>query len=338
MTDHTMRALVATGYGEPERLTIADLPVPRPGPGQIQVRTTVATINPPDLHAISGGFGDALRLEFPYVPGTEFAGTVTEAGPGVTAYRVGDEVFGSALPRPFAPILAAVPRPSLSTGALAEYLVCEADTHLIGLRPAGVPAEQAAALAIAGSTAQALLDVTALKPGESVLVIGATGAVGTTVLPLLAAAGARIIATAAREAGATLLRRLGAHEIIGHDPAGYPSGVDAVFNLALSAARLPDAARALRPGGRLVSIIYPEPTAEQAGRDDVDLHFVWDVAGVHGGMPRVAEAASAGELTAVIAGRYPLADGVRAVVDYARTHPLGKIVVTFPAPGTEATA
>ncbi|GAB7050775.1 NADP-dependent oxidoreductase [Catenuloplanes indicus] len=328
MTDHTMRALVATEYGEPERLTVADLPVPRPGPGQIQVRIAAATVNPPDLHVISGAFGDVLSLPFPYVPGTEFAGTVTEAGAGVTAYRVGDEVFGSALPRPFAPILAHLPRPSLGTGALAEYTVCEADTPLIAHRPAGVPAEQAAALAIAGSTAQALLDVSELKPGETVLVIGATGSVGLTVLPLLAAAGVRIIATAAREAGATLLRRLGAHEIIGHDPAEYPAGADVVFNLVLGAERLPDAARAVRPGGRLVSIVYPEPTAEQVGRDDVRVHFVWDVAGEHGGMRRVADAAAAGELTAVIASRYPLTDAVRAVVDYARTHPLGKIVVT----------
>ncbi|MFI5842279.1 enoyl-CoA hydratase-related protein [Catenuloplanes sp. NPDC051500] len=337
MTDSTMRALVATGYGEPERLTIADLPIPRPGPGQIQVRVAAATINPTDTRAISGAFGEALQLEFPYIPGTEFAGNVTATGAGVTGYEVGDEVFGTALPRPFAPILADVPRPSLSTGALAEYVVVEADTPLVAHRPAGVPAEQAASLAIAGSTVQAMLDLAAIKPGESVLVIGATGAVGLTAMPPLAAAGARITATAAREAGATLLRRLGAHEIIEHDPAEYPSGVDVVFNLALFADQLPAAARALRSGGRLVSIIYPPPTAEQVGRDDVELHFVWDVAGVHGGMRRVAEAAATGELEAVIAGRYPLDDGVRAIADYARAHPLGKIVVvTGPQPEAAA--
>ncbi|WP_245673955.1 NADP-dependent oxidoreductase [Actinoplanes rectilineatus] len=328
MTDRTMKALVATGYGQPEELVIADLPVPHPGPGQIQVRIAAATLNPTDIRAITGAFGEALRLEFPYVLGNEFAGTVTETGPGVTAYQVGDEVFGQALPRSFAGLLPGEDA-SLSTGALAEFAVFEAGTPALARRPSGVPPEKAAALAIAGTTALSIMDAAALKPGESVLVIGATGAVGTTVLPLLAAAGAKITATAATEDGAALVRRLGADEVIGHDPAGYPAGVDAVLNLVHFADRLPDAARALRPGGRLVSIIYPEPTPEQLGRDDVELHFIWDM----GGMNRVAEAAATGELAPVIARSYPLAEAVRAAVDYTRGHPLGKIVVTA-GPGT----
>lgn len=323
----TMQALTATGYGPPSQLVLSALPIPVPGEGQIQVRITAATINPTDIALIAGAFRDLVALEFPYVPGNEFAGTVTSVGPGVTRYRVGDEVFGQAMPRSFAPLLPAVGA-SLSTGALAEYAVFEAGTALITHRPPNVPAEVAASLAIAGSTAQIAMDLAALSVGETVLVIGATGAVGTTLLPLLARADVKIIATAARPEGASLVRRLGAHDVIGHDPSGYPSGADAVFNLALHADGLPGAARALRPGGRLVSIVFPAPAPEQLGRDDVDLHFVWDTDGTHGGAARVASAAASGELGAVIARRFSLGDGVEAAVEYATGHPLGKVVVT----------
>ncbi|WP_306207774.1 NADP-dependent oxidoreductase [Actinoplanes sp. RD1] len=321
----TMKAVVATDYGPPEQLTIAELPVPRPGPGQLQVRVAAASINPPDTYAITGAFGRVL--EFPFVPGTDLAGTVTEAGPGVTAYRPGDEVFGHALPRSLRAATAGVARPSLSTGALAEYVVLEADTPMLAHRPPSVPADHAAALVIPGMTALVLRAVAALQPGEKVLVIGATGATGLTTLPLLAAAKADITATAATEAGADLLRGLGADRIIGHDPDGYPGGVDVVLNLVLPADRLPVAARTLRPGGRFVSIVFPPPELAQLGRDDVELHFVMDLDGKHGGMAGVAEGAASGELATPIARRYRLDEGVRAVLDHARRHPLGKIVV-----------
>ena len=94
-----MRAVVATGYGPPERYTVAEVPAPRPGPGQIQVAVAAASINPADIRVPSGEFGDAVTLQFPHVPGNYFAGTVSEVGPGVTAYRPGDEILGQVVPR-----------------------------------------------------------------------------------------------------------------------------------------------------------------------------------------------------------------------------------------------
>ncbi|WP_232323846.1 NADP-dependent oxidoreductase [Catenuloplanes japonicus] len=325
MTTDTMRALIATGYGEPEQLTVATLPVPRPGPGQILVRIAASTINPTDLRVITGGFRTLVDLEFPYTLGNEFAGTVVEAGPGVTRFRTGDEIFGLAMPRQLR--LAADPvRPSLSTGALADYAVCEADTPALDHRPASLGAAQAASLLIAGGTTLAVMDAAKIRPGETVLVIGATGAVGLTLVPDLAAAGAEITATARTAEGAGLLRSLGAHRTVGYDD--YPTGVDVVLNLALFADGLPAAARSLRPGGRLLSIIFPPPTPEQLERDDVELAFVMQSGNESTGARAVAEAATAGRLATPIARRYSLDDGVDAVIDYARHHPLGKIVVT----------
>ncbi|MCP2164597.1 NADP-dependent oxidoreductase [Goodfellowiella coeruleoviolacea] len=321
-----MKALVATAYGEPEQLSIADLDLPRPGPGQIQVKIAASAINPTDIRVVAGDYREAVELEFPYVPGNEFAGTVTEVGAGVTAYRVGDEVFGQALPRQLR--LLPARRPSASTGALAEYAVFEADTPLLAHRPATVPVEQAAALPIAGMTALGVMTLAAIRPGETALVIGASGGVGTALLPLLAAAGARIVATGAATDHA-VLRELGADEVIGYDAANYPSGVDAVFDLALPHDRLSAAAAALRPGGRLVTIIYPEPPKELLGRDDVDLHYFLDADGELGGMREVAEAAERGALSVRIARRFRFEDAVRATVAYAREHNLGKVVVTM---------
>ncbi|MFD7655998.1 alcohol dehydrogenase catalytic domain-containing protein, partial [Actinosynnema sp. NPDC059797] len=199
-----MKAVVATGYGPPEEYVVADVPVPRPGPGQLLVRVAAASVNPTDVRLPGGDFRDAVHLEFPHVPGNDFAGTVEEVGPGVTAFAVGDEVFGLAVPRALR-ALAGAARPSLSTGSLAEYAVFEADTPLLAHRPAGLSAEGAAALATAGLTARALMATAGVRPGETVLVVGATGGVGTAVVPLLAAAVARVVATSTA-ADADLLR------------------------------------------------------------------------------------------------------------------------------------
>jgi NADPH:quinone reductase-like Zn-dependent oxidoreductase len=322
-----MKAIFATDYGPPETYTVGDLPAPRPGPGQILVRVAAASINPADVRLPSGDFRDTVPLAFPHVPGNDFAGTVTQVGAGVTAYQTGDEIFGSAVPRALR-AMAGTSRPSLGTGSLAEYAVVEADTPLLAHRPAGLGVEEAAALPTVGMTAQALMGTAGVRPGETVLVVGASGGVGTAVVPLLAAAQARVIATATA-ADADLLRDLGAKEIIGYAESAYPSGVDAVFNLALPSDRLTGMARAIRPGGRLLTITFPIPQQDWIGRDDVGLHFVLDMDGTFGGMRKVADLAARGDLPATIGSRYTLDQGVQACVDFLRQHTTGKRVVTI---------
>jgi NADPH:quinone reductase-like Zn-dependent oxidoreductase len=321
-----MKAVVATDYGPPETYIVADVPVPRPGPGQVQVHIAAASINPADVVLPGGEYRDVTPLTFPHVPGNDFAGTVSEIGPGVTAYQVGDEIFGLAVPRALR-AMAGATRPSLSTGSLAEYTVFEADTPFLTYRPAGLAVEQAAALPTVGLTARALIATADVRPGETVLVVGATGGVGTAVIPLLAAAKARVVATAT-VTDADLLRDLGAHETIGYPESGYPSSVDVAVNLALPSDRLTGVARAIRPGGRLLTITYPIPKQEWIGRDDVDLRFVLDMDGTFGGMREVADIAIRGELPATIGRRYTLDQGVHACVDFVRRHTTGKLVVT----------
>jgi len=315
-----MKAVVASGYGPPEHYSVADVPVPVAGLGQIQVRIAAASINPADVRLPSGDFRDAVPLEFPHVPGNDFAGTVSAVGPGVTGFAVGDEIFGRAVPR----AMAGQARPSLSTGSLAEYAVFEADTPFLAHRPEGLGVEEAAALPTVGLTARALLATAAIRAGERVLVVGATGGVGTAVVPLLAAAGAQVIATATA-ADADLLRTLGAAEVV--DYSDYPSELDVAINAVLPSDELAAVAESLRPGGRLLTITYPVPEPKWLGRDDVDLHFVLDMDGQLGGMREVAEAAVRGDLRATIGRRYTLAEGPQACVDFVRQHTTGKLVV-----------
>ena len=312
-----MKAVVATAYGPPERFAIADVPIPRPGPGQIQVRVAAASINPLDLRLPGGDFRGVTELTFPHILGNDFAGMVSEVGAGVTGYQVGDEVFGHAMPRALRAMVGAG-RPSMTTGTLAEYAVFEADTPFIAHRPADLDVADAAALPTVGLTARAVLATAAPKPDDTILVVGASGGVGTTLLPLLA--GAAVIATG-RPEDAELLRAKGATEVIGYDD-DYPGGADLALNLVLPSDRLRRVGRALRPGGRLYTITFPTPQPEYLDRDDVRFELVLDMDGRLGGMREVAE------LTPTIGRRYRLDDGVRALTDFARRHTFGKLVVT----------
>lgn len=327
-----MRAVVATGYGPPENYTVTGIPEPEAGPGQLKIRVEAASINPADVRLT----GERLaELDFPHVPGNDFAGTVVALGTGVTGYAVGDAVFGMALPRALRAM--AGPRPSLGTGALAEYLVVEADTPFIAHRPEGLSAEDAAALATTGFTARAVQHRAKVTEGDTVLVIGATGGTGTALVPYLASIGAHVIATAEDDEARALLE-LGAAETVPYRRADavagtlarHPDGVDIVVNLVLPGDDLRGPARAARSGGRVYSITFPPPGPGATGRDDVTGELVLDMAGESGGMDRVAADALAGRLPAVIGRRFGLAEGPAAVTSFAREHNWGKVVVTVP--------
>ncbi|GIF26842.1 NADPH:quinone reductase-like Zn-dependent oxidoreductase [Actinoplanes tereljensis] len=310
-----MKALIAHQYGPPEQLELGDLPVPHAGPGQIQVRIATASINPLDLRLPRGDFAQ-LPVTFPHVPGNDFAGTVTEVGAGVTGYQEGDEVFGHAVPHALR-AMAGAEKPSLTTGTLAEYAVFEADTPFIAHRPGTLDIVQAAALPTVGITALALMKTAQVQPHETVLVIGATGGVGTTVLPLIQGT---VIATG-KPADAELLRKRGAAEVI--DYGDYPKDVDVALNLVLPSDQLNDVANALKPGGRLFTITFPMPQPGFIDRDDVRFELVLDMDGKLAGMREVAEAG----LVATIGRRYPFEQAGQAIADFANRHTTGKLVV-----------
>ena len=161
------------------------------------------------------------------------------------------------------------------------------------------------------------------------LLVGATGGVGTALLPLLAAAQAHVIATAT-DADADVVRELGAKDVISYQEADYPIGdVDVAINVVLPGDRLSSMAAALRPGGRLLTITFPITTPEMIGRDDVELRFILDMDGELASMRDVGEAGARGDLRATIARRYSLDEGPHGCADFLRQHTLGKRVVVM---------
>ncbi|MFG2863193.1 NADP-dependent oxidoreductase [Streptomyces sioyaensis] len=334
----TMKAVVAQNYGSPAVLAVEDIPIPRPGPGQIQVRVAAAALNGCDLDLLSGEMAEVAPLEFPHVPGSDFAGTVTEVGEGVTRFAVGDEVFGTGFPRATGRFSAAFCSPmSLTTGAMAEYAVVEADTPAVTHRPPTLDAEWAAALPISGLTALPLLREGQVLAGETVLVIGATGGVGSVVVPLLAAAEAHVIATAGA-ADEDHVRGLGADEVIDYlttDVAAevsrrYPDGIDAVVNIALPADRLIDVSRVIRRGGRLMNATYPAPEPGTYERTDLTMDTIYSAARP-GDLDELEARANEGSLPAGIGRRYRLDDGPRAYRDFVHEHTRGKLIVVMDA-------
>ncbi len=170
-----MKAILFDRFGGPEVLYGADIDVPQPGFGQIRVRVKAVGLNALDGKIRSGALEAMFPTPLPTVPGGELAGVVDALGEGVQDVRVGDEVLGWS-----------------DTGSYAQYALAST----VALKPAGLDWQHAVALPVAGETAERVLDLLDVAAGETVLMHGAAGAVGTLAVQLATARGARVIATA----------------------------------------------------------------------------------------------------------------------------------------------
>ncbi|MBL0885489.1 NADP-dependent oxidoreductase [Myceligenerans indicum] len=323
-----MKALVARDYGHPDTYVVTTVDAPEPAAGEILVRVAASAVNMADLRVARGDLSEFVQMPMPYVLGADFAGTVVALGEGVGSYAVGDEVFGYTT----AAAMAAFGGPSspTGTGAMAQYLTVRADTPFVAHRPAVLSAEDAATLATTGLTARALALTADVQPGETVLAVGATGAVGTSLMTILAGSGADITATA-KPADAGAITTLGADHVIGFAPSEYPADVDVVLNVALPGNALDDLIAVVKPGGRLLTIVPPPPNPEEISRQDITVTYVADANGDLGGMTELAQLALDDGMRPVIAKTYTLDDAGQAYVDFVGERPVGKLVVTMPA-------
>lgn len=228
---HTMNAAVYRRFGAPEVVRIEQRPKPSPRKGQVLVRVRATTVSAADYRARTKDVPKNLRLLSsltlgffrPRIPvlGMDVAGVVEAVGVGVTAFSPGDEVIAML---------------GSGFGGHAEYVTVAHD-GAITLKPANLTFEEAAALVFGGITARAFLERAALTPGASILVNGASGAVGSAAVQLAHHAGARV--TAVTSAGnADLVRSLGADRVIDYtatdftrDPDRYDLVLDAVGNV-----------------------------------------------------------------------------------------------------------
>jgi NADPH:quinone reductase-like Zn-dependent oxidoreductase len=211
-----MRAILFDRFGGPEVLHEKDIDIPQPGPGQVRVRVKTAGLNALDGKIRSGALETMFPTRLPAVPGGELAGVVDALGAGVHELTVGDEVLGWS-----------------DTGSYAEYALATT----VALKPADLDWQHAVALPTASETSERVLNLLNVTAGETVLMHGAAGAVGTLAIQLATARGARVIATAG-PTNQDYLTALGAtatvygEGLIERVRALAPHGVDAVFDLA----------------------------------------------------------------------------------------------------------
>ncbi|MGN9841851.1 NADP-dependent oxidoreductase [Nonomuraea sp. H19] len=310
-----MKALVAPAYGPVDRLRIREVPDRSPGPGQVLVRVQAAALNPFDVKLVTGELREMFPVRHPFVLGMDATGVVSAVGEGVSRFAVGDEVIAYA---------------GAASGTIAEYVLVGDGPELVH-RPRALPPVQAAALPTVAMTAHCVLAAAALEPGDTVLVVGATGGVGALVVQQAAESGVRVLATAA-PADTAYIRGLGAHETIDHTggdtPAKvrqlHPEGLDVVVDLINAGPALTPTAGIVRPGGRLVSTLYGP--AEVDGIVPVYVRMTASI----GDLPRQAERAAADRMSIEVAATYPFDRAGQAMRDLAAgRYTRGKIVITF---------
>ncbi len=191
-----MRALVCKQYGSTDQLVIEDRDDPVPGEQQIAVDVVAAGINFPDILAIAGQYQD--KTPPPFVPGNEAAGVITAVGENVTGYAVGDKVIAA-----------------IRGGAFAEK--CIAHTQVVAPLPAELDFEQGAAYAVAyGTSYHALKQSAAIQSGETLLVLGAAGGVGSAAVEIGKIMGARVIAAASSDEKLAFAEACGADELVNY--------------------------------------------------------------------------------------------------------------------------
>jgi NADPH:quinone reductase-like Zn-dependent oxidoreductase len=195
-----VRAVRFDEYGPVDVLQVVDVPRPAPGPGQVLVQVKAAGINPGEAKIREGLLAHLWPATFPSGQGSDLAGVVAETGDSVTGWTIGDEVIGWTDNR----------------ASQAEYVVVEEEN--LTARPAGVPWEVAGALFVAGATAYATVRAVALTEGDTVVVSGATGGVGSIAVQLARRVGATVIGVA----GDDHRQWLTGHEVI---PVAYGNGV-----------------------------------------------------------------------------------------------------------------
>jgi len=243
-----VRAMVTPQFGGPDLFEERDVEKPHPGPGEVLVRVVAAGTNPVDAKFRAAG--GSIGLEAPIVLGADISGVVEEVGAGVTDLAPGDEVYYT--PEVFG---------SRSNGAYAEYHAAKAD--IVANKPAPLSHEEAAAVPLAGGTAyEAIVRRLAVRVGETVLIHGGAGGVGSFAVQIAKAAGARVLATAGsdnqealKELGADVsidYRSQDATEVALEDTGG--EGVDAVFD-AVGGATIVDSIPATKYFGRLATIL-----------------------------------------------------------------------------------
>jgi NADPH2:quinone reductase len=318
-----MKAIRVNEFGGPEVLRLEEVPTPQPGSGEVLVRLQAIGVNPVETYIRAGKYARLPAL--PYTPGNDGAGVIEQAGSDVMEFKAGDRAYTAG---------------SLS-GTYAEFVLCK--TEQVHRLPKNVSFAQGAAMGTPYATAyRGLIQRAEAKPGEIVLVHGASGGVGTAAVQLARARGLRVFGTAGSDEGLKLTREQGAHEVFDHGApdhfeqimkASGGRGVDVIVEL-LANVNLGKDLTILAKRGR-VAIIGSRGRVEIDPRDtmqrDVDLRGMVlpntppsEMASIHAALVAGLEN---GTLRPVIGKEFPLSEAAQAHHAVMESGSFGKIAL-----------
>lgn len=297
------RAITFSEYGPPEVLRLSEVATPEPGPGQVRIRVRAASVNPLDIKIRSGLMAGAVPARFPVIPGLDAAGVVDAVGGGADA-AVGDEVLGAAV-----------------GGGYGEYALLDRPVA----KPEAVSWEVAASLVTVGQTAFRVLGQLGVQAGQTLLIHGAGGSVGTIAVQLAVARGITVIGTAGKH-DIERITALGATAVPYGDgwaqrvQAAAPQGINFVFD-ASGAGVLADSVALTGDSAHVITIA--DMSAAQ--------HDVRFSAGSPGqaeeSLPELVRLAAAGDLVLPVWRTYPLDQAATAHADIEARRNQGKVVL-----------
>ena len=305
----TMKAVVAHEYGAPEVLKFERVPRPEPNEDEALVRVIASGVNPADPLTLSGKYAREFGTHLPLIPGYEIAGVVEKTGANVTKLKVGDAVYGY---------------PTFG-GGWADYVSVKESE--VARKPKSLNFVEAAAVPMGALTAwQALVNVAKLQPGQTILIHGGSGGVGSFAVQIAKARGARVIATAST-ANQDLLKQLGADVAVDYTKTKFEDvakDVDAVLD-PVGKETLARSYGVVKKGGIVMSLVaLPD-------KDELQKRSIRGAAiSVHPDAEDLAEIAQlidTGKIKPIVTQVLPLSEAVAAQQQAATHHTRGKVVL-----------
>ncbi len=310
-----MKAAILNEFGGPEKIKIEKIEIPELKEGDVLIRVKAAGVNPVDAVITKGYYKDKIPHSFPIVLGWDFAGVVEDRGHGARRFAIGDNVY------------AYVRRPQIKWGSFGQYIVVP-DCYL-ATKPIKLNWNEAAGIPLAGLTAyQALCDAGNLLEGQRVLIIGASGGVGSFAIQLAKSKGAEVIGVASKKNHA-YMREMGANHTIDYHEQHigeavkniFPKGIDLILDCT-SGESLQKSLISLKKSGKVVSTLSQGENVDPG----IDFQFVFVEPDARQ-LKYLRKLADAGKLRVQVSKTYSLEETAEALKQIETLHTTGKIII-----------
>ncbi|MAO65383.1 MAG: zinc-binding oxidoreductase [Balneola sp.] len=314
-----MKAAFIEDYGELTTVKTGELDKPEAGEGEVLIKIKSAGVNPVDAAVVGGMLKDAIPGKFPLIPGWDVAGVVEETGHSASRFSAGDEVYAYAR------------RPVIQHGTFAEYI--SLPESYLAERPTNISMDEAGGIPLVGLTAyQAIFDFGELKKDQTLLILGASGGVGTLAIQLAKSVGANVIGVAS-EQNHNYMKELGADITIDYNDnhvgeavkKTHPDGVDLIFHCSRgdSFSQVMETG-VLKEDGKVVSITKSKPEIS----DDITFKYVFVEPNAEQ-LEHIAALADNGKIKVPVSKTFDLDEAADALEQIQSLHTQGKLIITL---------